>query len=1542
MLQGISGGGEVELGQRVVLTVVFSGSGEGQSYEWRKGDAILAGVNAASHVIAAAGAMDAGSYTVTVTNPGGSSTASTSLSVKPAAAPYILESPRSLVRYVGQPASFGCRATGSYPRSFEWRKNGAPIPGATGETLQFAALTATDAGTYSVVITNSLGSATSADASLTVNAAVPLVLSSSAPYPATVTAGGSVTFSVYITNGSYPYTYQWRKEGLPIDGATQSSFSIATTRLEDAGNYSVVVTNPAGSVTSREAALVVNPPTPVSFVRQPQGVAIVEGQDAYLSVEVAGSPPFSFQWFKDGVPISDATLSSLRLTALRQIDAGSYTVRVTNPAGPCDSNSAAIAVSPAIRPSITRPPEAATVNYKASVNLSVTVTGSTPLRFQWRKNGADIPGANQSYFGIYTALPADSGDYTVVVTNAGGSITSATAKIVVNPAVLPEIQTQPVSQQVSAGAQVDFSVAATSAGAGDRTMVWRKNGVPISGAIYSSYGINAVTASDAGYYSVAITGEAGTVISAPALLTVLPPAPPSITHWPASRIYASPGDSARLDVWGIKSAGPLTYQWSKDGQPVAGGVYSALEFGHVAPTDYGVYTVTISNAAAVVTSPPIVLGQEEHAIQRTTPWVDAVAAGDIVYFLTAAPSRIDRYDLKQERWLPSVSLTQAVAPTAFVPAPDGIYIAYGRILTRRPLDLGSETVITNAPTDIAHLFTVGDWVYYYTIGLAGYGKVRRSSLEIGSVVALNDLGNVVWAAKSGKLFASGYIYASGQPECYAVAEDGAITEVKKPSSGGTLPVGLRVYVSPDEQWVASSSGVVSRTADMSYLRCLGDSFSDLGFFADGTPVCLRGRTLTMVDRSTFFETARADAGVYGLRLFIRGDIAYVFDTTSSGSSSTPKKISRTAFAALQARGTTNLPTGRYSVDDAFVGSEGVVNVFSRSLQSFVRWSAVTQSFLPTIPLPAAPLTAFSQPGQSRVLLGYPNGRLAALSLQASTVGEVQIGNSPAPIAQVLDLNDMPVVRTGGGHLMLATDGSIRHVAWQTIYGDYLAWHPATGRLFAGSRSDGTTYVTVAPSGAISTNYPNAGGYGTAYPPLRIDAENNLAVTGNGRIVDLSVRPIGALANDVNDAVWLPGALYTMRELGGRTEIQRWARTSYLQTRRTAVSGRPVRLLRLSDARLVAITTAQGTPIFTVLHEDLSVAGSSTGRMSILTQPQSQVAAPGSPVALSATEFGNAGDVAYQWIRNGAVLPGTTGPLLVLEAVQPSEVGLYAAAATDFKSSASTTVAIVGLAITTKVAGAGVEIGTNIVHANGRVFDQIRLDGVAASISADAGQVARMSYVDLDNDIVQVELSGAGTLSLVLTGSSGPAEPLNYIQPGIRYMKGHAGIVIAGANETTHVSVFSVGRANAVNQGLFRDDVSYDGLADLAYIAILSNDGKFGGLRCANANFFATRGWTGVYAPGVHFNGPVYVGDINAFDDASAVLMLGSAGGETLINGGDLAQSNNRPVQVSGLTRLKFAAGTTSHGMLFPAQQNKARLEQAGVDVTAAIVVNPGP
>ena len=119
-------------------------------------------------------------------------------------------------------------------------------------------------------------------------------------------------------------------------------------------------------------------------------------------------------------------------------------------------------------------------------------------------------------------------------------------------------------------------------------------------------------------------------------------------------------------------------------------------------------------------------------------------------------------------------------------------------------------------------------------------------------------------------------------------------------------------------------------------------------------------------------------------------------------------------------------------------------------------------------------------------------------------------------------------------------------------------------------------------------------------------------------------------------------------------------------------------------------------------------------------------------------------------------------------------------ATNVAGTATSQPALVGITSTAKVAGAGSVVRTAIVHPNGNVYDQLVLTGASATITADAGKVTRISFIDLTDDIVQVEFSGAGTLSIVLDSSSGPALAVNYNQPDVSYMKGHASLVVAGA------------------------------------------------------------------------------------------------------------------------------------------------------------------
>jgi len=382
----------------------------------------------------------------------------------------------------------------------------------------------------------------------------------------------------------------------------------------------------------------------------------------------------------------------------------------------------------------------------------------------------------------------------------------------------------------------------------------------------------------------------------------------------------------------------------------------------------------------------------------------------------------------------------------------------------------------------------------------------------------------------------------------------------------------------------------------------------------------------------------------------------------------------------------------------------------------------------------------------------------------------------------------------------------------------------------------------------------------------------------------------------------------------------------------------------SNAAMLTVNLVPGLPVFS-------------------SPPQSQVAAAGNAVVLSVSANGSPAPT-LQWQFDGANISGATGANLTLASFQPGNAGIYTALSTNSFGTVVSDPAVLGVSTTSKMIGTGSVVGTDIKHPNGNIFDQVLLTGAAATITADLGKVTRTSFLDISDDIVQVEFSGAGTLSLVLDTPSGPAAPVNYNQPTVAYMKGNAGIVITGADDTTNVSVFTVGRAtafdptgafnillpisatnNPANNGssLFQGHsaTTYDGFAGLAFIAISSTNGKFGGVRASNGSLYATNGLTGVNAPGVQFQGPVFIGNINAFATATPVIIIGSSP-DTRITGGDLSQPNGQPVKVSGITQLKFTAGSDSAGNLLTAKVDRAVLQQSGADVTAQIVVNPSP
>lgn len=178
-------------------------------------------------------------------------------------------------------------------------------------------------------------------------------------------------------------------------------------------------------------------------------------------------------------------------------------------------------VSVADPPAITAQPSNQTVTAGSPVQFTVTATGQSPLKYQWQRNGSAISGATTSTYSIAATVVGDNGStFEVIVSNASGSVSSASALLTVNAASsAPSILTQPTSQTVSVGQTADFSVVAS--GTAPLTYQWQKNGTAIGGATASDYETPATAAADSGSIFTVVVGNAvGSVTSNAATLTV--------------------------------------------------------------------------------------------------------------------------------------------------------------------------------------------------------------------------------------------------------------------------------------------------------------------------------------------------------------------------------------------------------------------------------------------------------------------------------------------------------------------------------------------------------------------------------------------------------------------------------------------------------------------------------------------------------------------------------------------------------------------------------------------------------------------------------------------------------------------------------------------------------------------------------------------------------------------------------------------------------------------------------------------------------------
>jgi hypothetical protein len=312
--------------------------------------------------------------------------------------------------------------------------------------------------------------------------------------------------------GLPPLTYQWQNSQGAIAGATNAIFAILDAQATNTDNYSVIVSNPFGSVTSAVATVTVA--FPPSITQQPQSWTVAAGTVLNLSVSASGTAPLGYQWLNSLGQIAGATNATFTLNPVETNNADGYFAVVANPYGSVTSALATITVYVPV--SITTQPASQVVPDQSTVSFSVVAGGYPAPSYQWAFNGTNLPGATSSTLTITNALLPNMGAYAVLVGNGYSSQLSAPATLVMSPS----ITTPFLGATTVWGRSALLSVGAI--GSGELSYQWYQNGVAIDGATNATLDFTSIQATNGGLYSVVVSSPYGITTNVAAQVVVNP------------------------------------------------------------------------------------------------------------------------------------------------------------------------------------------------------------------------------------------------------------------------------------------------------------------------------------------------------------------------------------------------------------------------------------------------------------------------------------------------------------------------------------------------------------------------------------------------------------------------------------------------------------------------------------------------------------------------------------------------------------------------------------------------------------------------------------------------------------------------------------------------------------------------------------------------------------------------------------------------------------------------------------------------------------
>jgi PKD repeat protein len=615
--------GAICTGTSVTFTATATNGGTTPTYQWKKNGTNISGATNSTYTSTALANGDIITCEMTSNeacvsgSPATSNGITMTVNAGGAASVSIAQSPIGSI-CAGTSVTFTATPTNGGTPSYQWKKNGTNISGATNSTYTSTVLANGDAITCQM--TSSLSCATGSPATsnsitMTVYPSVPVSVTITANPSGGVCTGTSVTFTATPTNGGATPTYQWKKNGTNISGATTTTYTSAALANGDVITCVLTSTvtcasgNPATSnsitmsISSAQAAS-------VSIAASPSG-AICSGTSVTFTATPTNGGTATYQWKKNGTNISGATNSTYTSTALANGDI--ITCVMTSSlscatGSPATSNSITMTVNAAVAASVSiaASPSGAICS-GTSVTFTATATnGGTPT-YQWKKNGTNISGATNS---TYTSTALAQGDViSCVITSSlacatGSPATSNSITMTVSAASTASVSiAASPSGSICSGTSVTFT--ATAVNGGTPAYMWQVNGSIISGATNSTYTSTAFANGD--NVTCIMTSSLSCATGSPALSNTVTmivgtsgTASVAIAALPSNAICS--GESVTFTATPTSGGTSPTYQWQLNGADISGATTTSYSSTSMADAD--VITCIMTSSDACVAGSP--------------------------------------------------------------------------------------------------------------------------------------------------------------------------------------------------------------------------------------------------------------------------------------------------------------------------------------------------------------------------------------------------------------------------------------------------------------------------------------------------------------------------------------------------------------------------------------------------------------------------------------------------------------------------------------------------------------------------------------------------------------------------------------------------------------------------------------------------------------------------------------------------------------------------------------------------------------------------